>query len=542
MQTLYDYIIVGAGSAGCVLAERLSRDASHRVLLIEAGGPDRNPLIHIPLGAAALQRSKLDWCYETEPEAELNNRRIKWPRGKVLGGSSSLNGMIYIRGQRQDFDGWAAAGNNGWSYKELLPYFLRHEHHAGGETLYHGIGGPLWVDKVAGQFGMAEQFVEAGQEIGLPFNPDFNGEQQEGIGYFDVNIKNGVRQSSATAYLKPIQKRPNLVIEIWAHVARILIEDGRAVGVAFERGGQIREARCSGEVVLSGGTVNSPQLLELSGIGDETRLRACGVQVHKHLPGVGENLQDHLTVNVCYNVKTQTTYFDEMRPWRFLRHVLSYAFKRCGLLALPSAQVGAFFRTDSTADRPDAQIHFAPAAGRYNDKGVMVPEPGSTATVCYLRPSSRGSVHIQSNRPGDYPSIRANYLTTEDDRRALIEAVKKTRSIFGAECLQVYGGCEMTPGVDVQTDDEILDYVRRDAVSVYHPTSSCRMGVDAQAVVDPSLRVYGVEALRVADASIMPSIISGNTHATCVVIADKCADMILMDRYRPNRSRSEFEA
>ena len=529
---LYDYIIIGGGSAGCVLAQRLSREASHRVLLLEAGGRDRNPMIHIPLGATTLQGSKADWCYETEPEPELNNRRIKWPRGKVLGGSSCLHGMIYIRGQKEDFDSWAEAGNEGWSYKELLPYFRRHEHNTNGENRYHGVGGPLWVDKVAGQFDMAGQFVKAGEEVGIPYNPDFNGEQQEGIGYFQVNIKNGIRQSSAASHLNPSRKRPNLTIETHALATRVLIEEGAAACVAYQRKGERleQEARCSGEVVLSGGSINSPQLLELSGIGDEALLQRHGIEVKKHLPGVGENLQDHLTINVCYYIKNHSTYYDEMKPWRFIRHIFWYLFKRRGMLALPAAQVGAFFRTDGTLNRPNAQIHFAPAAARYNDKGAMVPQPGSTATVCYLRPSSRGSVHIQSKRYDEYPAIRANYLATQEDRQVTIAAVKRTRAIFKAQCLQAYGGHEMTPGPEVHSDEEILEYVRKDAVSVYHPTSTCKMGTDALSVVDPALKVHGIDGLRVADASIMPTIVSGNTHAACVVIADKCADMILSDR------------
>jgi choline dehydrogenase len=392
------------------------------------------------------------------------------------------------------------------------------------------VGGPLWVDKVAGQFDMAEQFLRAGEEVGIPYNPDFNGERQEGIGYFPVTIKKGIRQSSVASHLKPSRRRPNLTIEQHALATRILIENGRALGVAYQHRGEHKEARCSGEVVLSGGTINSPQLLELSGIGDEALLQRHGIEVKKHLPGVGENLQDHLTINVCYNIKDHSTYYDEMKPWRFMRHIFSYLFKRRGMLAFPAAQVGAFFRTDDTVGRPDAQIHFAPAAARYNDKGVMVPQPGSTASVCYLRPSSRGSVHIQSGRHNEYPAIRANYLATEGDKQATIAAVKKTRTIFTAPCLQAYDGYEMTPGSDVQSDAEILEYVRKDAVSVYHPTSTCKMGTDAMSVVDPQLKVHGLEGLRVADASVMPTIVSGNTHAACVVIADKCADMILQDR------------
>mgnify|MGYP005989035049 CR=1 FL=1 len=529
MTASYDYIIVGAGSSGCVLAERLSRNPGTSVLLLEAGCRDLSPMIHIPLGATALQGSKVDWCYETEPEPELNCRRIAWPRGKVLGGSSCLNGMIYIRGQREDYDAWAAAGNTGWSYGELLPYFRRHENNSRGSDDYHGVNGPLWVGEVADHLAITGQFVKAGEETGLPFNPDFNGECQEGIGYYQVTIRNGIRQSSAVSHLKLARKRANLTIQTHALASRILLEGGRAIGVAYEQRGERREALCTGEVVLSAGAINSPQLLELSGIGDTDLLQQRGIGVRHHLPGVGENLQDHLTINVCYNLSNQESYYEEMKPWRFTRHIARYLFRRRGLLSFPSAQVGAFFKTSSTLKRPDAQIHFAPAAARYNDKGVMVPEPGFTATVCYLRPTSRGSVHVRSPRPDDPPEIRANYLATAGDREASIAAVKTTREIFRASCLQSYGGHEMIPGNAVETDDDILAFIRNSAVSVYHPVGTCKMGNDPLAVVDARLKVRGVLGLRVADASILPTIISGNTHAVCVVIADKCADMVLED-------------
>jgi choline dehydrogenase len=529
MDREYDYIVVGAGSAGCVVANRLSREASNKVLLLEAGGKDLHPMIHIPLGAITLQKTKLDWCYETEPEPELENRRIKWPRGKVLGGSSCLHGMIYIRGQKEDFDKWAEMGNPGWSYADLLPYFRLHEHNTNGADQYHGSSGPLWVGEVAGQFDMAEQFVKAGVQAGIPLNPDFNGKKQEGIGYFPVNIKNGIRQSSVSSHLRPVRNRPNLTIETHALARKVLIENGKAVGVSYQKKGQAIEARCRGEVILCGGTVNSPQLLELSGIGDSERLQRTGIEVKHHLAGVGENLQDHLTVNVCYSIKGHHTYYEEMKPLRFIRQIFDYFFKRKGMLAFPAAQVGAFFKTNPQMTRPNAQIHFAPAAAEYNDKGNMVPRSGSTATVCYLRPSSRGSVHARSSNPEQHPEIKANYLNTEEDKRITIEAVKKTRSIFATDVLKPFDGHEMTPGIEVQTDEQILEYIRKDAVSVYHPVGSCKMGNDEMSVVDHRLRVHGIGGLRVADASIMPTIVSGNTHAACVVIADKCADMILED-------------
>jgi choline dehydrogenase len=523
----YDFIVVGAGSSGCVLAERLSRDSGNRVLLLEAGGRDVNPMIHVPLSAPMLQKTGVDWNYETAPEPELNNRPIRWPRGKVLGGSSAIHGMIYIRGQREDYETWAAKGNDGWSYEELLPYFRQHEDHEEGANEYHGVDGPLWVGMVAGNLDMAEQFVEAGVDIGLPFNPDFNGAEQEGIGYYPVNIKNGLRQSSATSHLNPNRKRKNLSIAMHALATRILLERGRATGIEYRHKGKIVTAHCSKELVLCGGAVNSPQLLELSGIGDRELLESHGIDVAQHLPGVGENLQDHLTINVCYDIKAVSTYYEEMKPWRLIKHVVRYLFKRRGMLAFPAAQVGVFLKTDPGLDRPDAQIHFAPAAGEYNESGKMMPVPGTTASVCLLRPTSRGSVHIQSSEPDRYPVIKANYLRTEEDRKGTIAAVRRVREIYAAGSLEKYDGHELTPGTDVQTDEEILDYVRKDAVSVYHPVGSCKMGNDDMAVVDSQLRVRGIDGLRVADASIMPTLISGNTHATCVVIADKCADMML---------------
>ncbi len=491
-------------------------------------------MIHIPLGFAFLMKHKdINWCYQTEPEPELQNRRIDWPRGRVLGGCSSINGMVHIRGQREDFDHWASLGNRGWSYDELLPYFKHHEHNAKGSNRYRGVGGPLWVDEVPCQFDMSALFVKAAIDEGLAFNEDFNGATEDGVGYFQVNIKRGRRQSTAVAYLKPIRKRTNLTVQTHALTTRVLFEDDRAVGVSYRhtrRGGGSVTARCKGEVILCGGAINSPQLLELSGIGDQARLASGGVAVKQHLPGVGENLQDHLTVNICQGLKGINTYYEEVKPLRFLENLLQYIFARRGMLAFPSAQVGAFFRTDPQVERPDAQIHFAPAAGEYNDKGTMVTVPGTTATVCYLRPSSRGSVHIQSDDPTQHPAICANYLSSENDRQHLIAGVKKTRAIFASPVLEKHRTSELLPGDNVQSDEEILDYIRREAVSVYHPVGTCKMGNDGMAVVDDRLRVRGVSGLRIADASVMPTILSGNTNAACIVIADKCADMILEDR------------
>lgn len=535
-QQTYDYIIVGAGSAGCALAYRLSREASRRVLLLEAGDKDSFPMIHIPLGFAFLMKNeKVNWCYETEPEPNMDQRKISWPRGKVLGGTSSINGMVYIRGQREDYDHWHSLGNSGWSYEEVLPYFRRSEHRAEGANDYHGYGGPLWVEEVPNneKLELAELFIQAGVQTGLPYNEDFNGAYQEGAGYYQLNICNGRRQSTARTFLKASENRPNLTVLTGALSQRILIENGRAIGIEYQQsaGKQTsnEQAYASGEVILCGGVINSPQLLELSGIGDRELLESLGIAVAQHLPGVGENLQDHLTINVQQGLHGVTTFFEETRPLAMVKNLFKYLFKRRGLLAHPAAQAGVFFRTSERVQRPDAQVHFAPAASEPDSKGNLKTKQGTTATVCHLRPESRGSVHIRSANPREYPVIRANYLDTENDRMAIIAAVRRVRDIFAAPALGKYLGEEFKPGAHVQSDEEILAFVRAEAESVYHPVGTCKMGSDDAAVVDERLRVRGIDALRVADASVMPTIPSGNTNAPTIMIAEKCADLVLQD-------------
>jgi choline dehydrogenase len=536
-QATYDYIIVGAGSAGCALAYRLSREASRRVLLLEAGGRDRYPVIHIPLGFAFMMKNpKVNWCYETQPEPNLHNRKISWPRGRVLGGTSCINGMVYIRGQREDYDHWAAQGNDGWSYDQVLPYFKRAEHKAEGADAYHGVGGPLWVEEVSPgeKLELADLFVQAAVQTGLPFNEDFNAGDQEGAGSYQLNIRQGQRQSTARTYLKLCEKRPNLTILTGALAQRLAIENGRATGVEYRisqrRGeGPLQRARASGEIVLCGGVINSPQLLELSGIGERERLESLGIDVLCDLPGVGENLQDHLTVNIQQGLRGVPTFYEETRPLAMTGNLFKYLFRRRGLLAHPASQVGAFFRTSDDQATPDAQIHFAPAASETDSKGNMKTRPGTTATVCHLRPQSRGSVHIRSRDPAEAPAIHANYLDAEGDRRAIVAAVRRVRDIFAAPALDSFREKEILPGADARSDEEILSYVRATAESVYHPVGTCKMGSDELSVVDERLRVRGVEGLRVADASIMPTIVSGNTNAPAIMIAEKCADMLLQD-------------
>lgn len=533
----YDYIIVGAGSAGCALAYRLSRDSSRKVLLLEAGSKDSFPMIHIPLGFAFMMKNpKVNWCYESEPETNMYNRKISWPRGRVLGGTSCINGMVYIRGQREDYDSWAAEGNEGWSYEEVLPYFKRSEHRAEGPSEYHGYGGPLWVEQASidEKLELADVFVQAAVQTGLPFNEDFNGASQEGAGDYQLNVRNGKRQSSARTFLKACEKRPNLTILTGALTEEILFEGTRAVGVQYSRKGSkststTEQARATGEVILCGGVINSPQLLELSGIGQPELLESLGIDVRKALPGVGENLQDHLTVNVQQHINGLITFYEETKPLAMIGNIFKYFTRGKGLLAHPAAQVGAFFRTSEEQATPDAQIHFAPAASEEDAKGNLKTSPGTTATVCHLRPESRGSVHIKSKDPGVAPSIRANYLDTENDRKAMIAALRRVREIFAAPALKSFNGGEVLPGAGVESDEEILSYIRSTAESVYHPVGTCKMGNDKMSVVDDRLRVHGLEGLRIADASIMPKLISGNTHAPSVMIGEKCADMVLQD-------------
>lgn len=533
----YDYIIVGAGSAGCALAYRLTLKSDCKVLLLEAGGRDSSPLIHIPLGFAFLMKeSKINWCYRTQAEPNLNNRELPWPRGKVLGGTSSINGMVYIRGQREDFDSWAKQGNTGWSYDDVLPYFKRSEHNTNGSNEYHGSTGPLWVGDVADEtrLPLSDLFTQAAIQVGMPHNTDFNGATQEGVGAFQVTIHEGRRQSTARTFLKACEQRPNLEIITGALAERVLFEGSNAAGVEYslKRGktsGATVQAHAKAEVILCGGTINSSQLLELSGIGERQRLTKLGIAVQQDLPGVGENLQDHLTVNTQYGLCNTKTFYEEAKPLAFTFNLLKYLFKRTGLLANPASQVGAFFRTSEAQTRPDAQIHFAPAASEPDKNGTLKPRPGCTATVCHLRPESRGSVHICSSDPAVHPIIHANYLDTQGDREALIAGVRKTREIFTAAALDKYRDTELLPGKAVQSDEEILSFIRSEANSVYHPVGTCKMGADPMAVVDSRLRVHGVEGLRVADASIMPTIISGNTNAASIMIGEKCADMLLQD-------------
>ncbi len=525
-----DFIIVGAGSAGCVLANRLSASGRYRVLLLEAGGRDTDPWIHVPLGYGRLFNTpSVNWGYVGEPEPELNGRRIPHPRGKVLGGSSSINGLVYVRGQAQDYDRWRQKGNPGWGYDDVLPLFRRAEDQERGADGWHGTGGPLAVSDARDRHPLADAFIAACATEGLPANPDFNGAVQEGAGYFQTTSRRGVRVSAAKAYLKPARRRHNLCIETEARATRILFEGARAVGVAYRQAGRDHEARAAREVILSGGALNSPHLLELSGIGDGERLQGLGIDTRVHSPRVGENLQDHFQARLVMRARRPITLNDTYRnPLRRMAMGADYLLRRRGYLALSAGLASAFFRTRENLETPDIQVHFLPfSLDRMGE--ALHPYPGFTASVCQLRPESRGHVHAVSPDPLTAPTIRANYLSAPEDRRTVVAGLHRLRRYIAAEPLRGFWDEETIPGAAVADDDALLAYARAFGTTIYHPTCTCAMGPDDGAVLTPRLAVRGVEGLRVVDGSIMPDLVSGNTNAPIVMIGEKGADMILED-------------
>ena len=525
----FDYIIVGAGSAGCVLANRLSADPGKRVLLLEAGGSDVNPWIHIPVGYfKTMHNPATDWCYITEPDEGIASRRLQWPRGKVLGGSGSLNGLLYVRGQPQDYDRWAQLGNQGWSFEEVLPYFKKSEDQERGADAYHGVGGPLKVSDLRLRRPIADYFIQAATQTGIPLNPDYNGPRQEGVAYFQQTAHKGFRWSTAKGFLRPARKRPNLEVLTKAHTTRILFEGDRAIGVEYLSRGKSHQIRAAREVVLAAGAIGSPQLLQLSGIGARSLLDDVGVPLIKDLPGVGQNLQDHLQIRLVYKT-SQRTLNDEVnnifkRGWVGLQYLLS----RTGPLTLAASQVAIFTKSNPQVERPDIQFHMQPLSADKPGEGAHK-FSAFTASVCQLRPHSRGYLAIRSRDPLEHPAIHPNYLSDDRDHQVAIDGIKVARRIAGAPALSKHIIEEYVPGYQYQSDAELLDAARRYSQTIYHPTSTCRMGQDAMAVVDERLRVHGVSGLRVADASIMPEIVSGNTNAPTIMIAEKASDMILED-------------
>jgi len=519
---LYDYVIVGAGTAGCILAARLSETPHTKVLLLEAGGEDRKKEFHIPAAFSKLFLSEFDWSYYTEPEPRLDNRRLFWPRGKVLGGSSSINAMIYVRGNRADYDGWRDLGNEGWGFDDVLPYFKRAENQARGASEFHGTGGPLDVADLRWVHPLTRAFLEAASEAGFTRNEDFNGATQVGAGLNQVNQRRGRRWSASDAYLKPAAGRPNLRVETRAQATSVLFEERRAVGVAYRRDGASREARASHEVILSGGAINSSQLLLLSGIGPADELRRMAIEVRADLPGVGKNLQDHLVMVVEYECTRPITLETAENVSNFLK------FRVLGRGPLTSNVGEASLFTKTRPGAPDMQIIFAPAY--YRNHGFN-PPPGHRYSIgpTLLSPRSRGSITLRSNDPFDPPVICANYLADEADLRVLVEGLKLGRKIGQARAFAGYRGAETFPGPSVVSDESIAEKVRSTAETLYHPVGTCKMGRDAMAVVDSQLRVHGVDGLRVVDASVMPTIISGNTNAPVAMIAEKAADMIRAD-------------
>jgi choline dehydrogenase-like flavoprotein len=525
MSGAWDYIVIGAGSAGCVLANRLSEDPNTRVLLLEAGSRDWNPMIHVPGGVGKLFGPGVNWRFHTVPQKHLDDREIWYPQGKTLGGSSSINAMIYIRCQKEDYDGWAALGNEGWSYEEVLPYFRRAEDNNRLADRYHGEGGPLAVSDQATPHPISRAFVKAAQQYGLPYNADFNGESMYGTGFYQVTCRDGRRRSSAASYLNPVRSRGNLTIRTHAKVLRLVVESGTVCGVEIAEGSQRRILRADREVVLSAGAINSPRLLMLSGIGAAGELSSVGIKPIHDLPGVGKNLHDHICTNVHVQTKERVSYDGHDRFPRSFVHGVQWLLYRSGPVAGVIVEGGCFFQSEGET-RPDLQIHLAPATVVRGGQ-TQIPGHGFTVNSTYLRPKSRGSVSLRSANPDDEPLIDPNYLAEPEDRTKAIQSVRIIREILAQPAMAGFIAHERLPGANARTDEQIMTYVRQFACCDYHPVGTCKMGSDALSVVDEKLRLHGLEGLRVVDSSIMPVLPSGNTNAPAIMIGEKGADMIM---------------
>ncbi len=523
----YDYIVVGAGSAGCVLANRLSANPDTTVLLLEAGNKDSDPWIHVPVGYfKTMHNPSVDWCYLTDPDPGIAGRRLQWPRGKVLGGSSSINGLLYVRGQREDYDRWSELGNSGWDYDSILPYFKKSEDQSRGASEYHGTEGPLKVSDLRLRRPIADHFIAGATECQIPLNDDYNGERQEGIGYFQQTAHNGFRWSTAKGFLKPAIKRPNLTVITNAHTNRILFNDREASGIEYRHRNKTVQVQANKEVILSAGAIGSPQILQCSGVGAARHLQSLQIPVVHNLPGVGKNLQDHLQIRVVYKTREQTLNDELNSLWKRIKVGMQYAAFRTGPLTLAASQVTIFTRSSPGVDRPDIQFHMQPLSADKPGDGVHN-FSAFTTSVCQLRPESRGEIKIKTPDSTDHPSIMPNYLSTELDLNTAVNGLRVARRIASAPSMAPHIIDEYVPGYAYETDEQLELAVRQYSQTIYHPTSTCKMGQDSNAVVDNRLCVHGIGKLRVVDASIMPEIVSGNTNAPTIMIAEKAADMIL---------------
>ena len=534
MPDTFDYVIVGAGSAGCVLANRLSASRKHSVCLLEAGPPDWNPFIHIPAGfIKTLGNANINWMYQTEPSHWTADRMIEVPRGKTLGGSSSINGHIYNRGQRMDYDTWSQRGNQGWGYSDVLPYFKRCEQRIGeGDNTFRGRNGNLQVTDLMYSHPLCEAFMAGAEELGIPRNPDYNGKKQEGISYVQRTTHNRRRVSTARAFLKPAKSRPNLTVRTRAFVTKLLLDGTRAVGVEYSaggRGGQVEQVGANREVILSGGTINSPQLLQLSGVGPSVLLKSLGIKIRHHLPGVGENLRDHYAPRFNGRVKNTETINERSKGIKLVGEVIRYLIGAKSIINLSPSMVYGFWHTNPEIQSNDVQLIFTPASYKLGAHGVLDDYPGFTVAAWQHRPESKGWVRARSDDPFEKPIIQPNYLAEEEDRRVTVGAMKLARKLMHTDAMKPYFDFEEYPGDQVQTDEELIDAARRCGSTTYHVMGTCRMGprTDSTSVVDDQLRVHGLEGLRVIDASIMPTMMSANINAATMMIAEKGADMVL---------------
>ncbi len=525
----FDFVIVGAGSAGCVLANRLSESGKYSVCLLEAGSRDWNPWIHVPVGYfKTMHNPATDWCYETEPDPGLNGRSIQWPRGKVLGGSSSINGLLYVRGQPQDYDRWRQLGNTGWSWDDVKPLFLKSEDRVGPADSHHAMGGGLAVSDMRLKRAICDQWVEAAQAAGYKFNADYNGEDQEGVGYFQLTARNGLRCSSAKAFLKPARSRTNLTILTHARTDSLVFDGTRVTGVDFNRSGLKETVHAGREVILCAGAIGSPQILMLSGIGPADELKPLGIDIRSDAPQVGKNMQDHLQARLIYKCHEPTLNDEVSSLLGRMRIAAEYALFRTGPMTMAASLAVGFLKTRPGLETPDIQFHVQPWSADSPGEGTH-PFSAFTASVCQLRPESRGEIRLKSSDPTAYPAIHPNYLATQTDCDTIVAGIKVAREISAQQPLAAKISEEFRPGAGAQSEDELLEWARNTATTIYHPTGTCRMGADDRAVVDPRLRVNGITGLRVADASIMPEIVSGNTNAPAIMIGEKAAEMILQD-------------